>query len=50
MQLVVIEMVDNGAAPVAMFGAVLLINLRMVAYATALSPQWRSAPVWWKAL
>lgn len=43
-------MLDAGAAPLAILGAVLLINLRLVAYATSISPQWRTAPLPWKLI
>jgi predicted branched-subunit amino acid permease len=47
-QLVLIQMLDAGAAPLAIVGVIILINLRLVAYATSMSPLWRTAPVWWK--
>lgn len=49
-QLVLIQMLDVSAAPVSIIAAILLINVRLVGYSTALTPGWRTAPRWWTAL
>ncbi|MCZ4609914.1 AzlC family ABC transporter permease [Streptomyces sp. Lzd4kr] len=49
-QLVILQMYEAGAAPAVIILAVAMISLRLVAYSTALSPLWRTAPTWWKAL
>lgn len=49
-QLVGIQLVDAGASAALVIGIVVLINARMVAYAAALSPAWRTAPPWWTAM
>jgi predicted branched-subunit amino acid permease len=49
-QLVMIRMLDEGAAPLAIVAIIAMISLRLVAYSTTMSPHWRGAPRWWTAV
>lgn len=49
-QLVSIQLLESGGSALVLILVVLLINARMIAYAAALSPTWRTAPRWWTAL
>jgi predicted branched-subunit amino acid permease len=46
-QLAVIELLDAGAAPVAVIAAALAINLRLVLYSATMAPHWRDLS-WWR--
>jgi predicted branched-subunit amino acid permease len=47
-QIAAIQMLDVGAAPVAVIVTVLVINLRLVLYSAAMSAYWRGTPLWWR--
>jgi predicted branched-subunit amino acid permease len=49
-QIAAIDLLDAGAAPVVVIGAVLAINLRLVLYSATMAPHWRGMPRWWQAL
>lgn len=49
-QLATIQMLDAGAAPVAVIVAALLINSRLVFYSAAMAAHWRGTPMWWRLL
>src|SRR5262245_9661773 len=49
-QIAAIQMLDAGAAPVAVIVTVLVISLRFVLYSAALAPYWRNTPLWWRLL
>lgn len=44
--LAVLDMLGHGSGWVAAAVVGLLVNVRLTAYATAMSPEWRDAPVW----
>jgi predicted branched-subunit amino acid permease len=49
-QIAAIQMLDAGAAPVAVIITVLVISLRFVLYSAAMAPYWRDTPFWWRLL
>jgi predicted branched-subunit amino acid permease len=49
-QIAAIQLLDSGAATLAVIGTVLVINLRLVLYSAALSRYWRHTPLWWRLL
>lgn len=49
-QLAAIDLLDTGAAPVIVIGAVLAINLRFVLYSATMAPHWRGMPRWWQGV
>ena len=49
-QVASIELLDAGAAPLVVVGAVLAVNLRLVLYSAAMAPHWQGTPRWWRAL
>jgi predicted branched-subunit amino acid permease len=49
-QLATIQMLDAGAAPVAVVVTALVINLRLVLYSAAMASFWRGTPLWWRLL
>ena len=49
-QLVVIDLLGAGAAPVVVVAAALAINARFVLYSATMAPRWRATPRWWRAL
>lgn len=48
-QLVLIQLLGAGASPVVVVATVALVNLRLLGYATAMSPHWRGASRRWTA-
>lgn len=49
-QLVTIQLLDTGAAPVVTVVAALVINVRLVLYSATMAPHWRGTSRWWQAL
>jgi predicted branched-subunit amino acid permease len=49
-QLTLAEMLDSGAAAVAVIGAVMLVNARLVLFGGALAPQWKGATGGFRAI
>lgn len=49
-QLATIQMLDAGAAPLAVIVTVMVINLRLVLYSAAMATYWRGTPLWWRLL
>jgi predicted branched-subunit amino acid permease len=49
-QIAAIQMLDAGAAPVAVIVTVLVINLRLALYSAAMANYWRGTPLWWRLL
>jgi predicted branched-subunit amino acid permease len=49
-QIAAIELLDAGAAPVAVIITALVINLRLVFYSAAIATHWRGTPWWWRLL
>src|SRR4051794_14050011 len=49
-QIATIEMLDAGAAPVAVIVTALLINVRLVFYSAAMAAHRRGTPMWWRLL
>jgi predicted branched-subunit amino acid permease len=49
-QIAAIQLLNAGAAPVAVIVTVLVINLRLVLYSAALANYWRGTPLWWRLL
>jgi predicted branched-subunit amino acid permease len=49
-QVASIELLDAGATPLVVVGAVLAINLRLVLYSATMAPHWQGTPRWWRAL
>ena len=49
-QVAVIEMLDSGAAPVAVIVTATVINLRLAIYSAAIARYWRGTPLWWRLL
>jgi predicted branched-subunit amino acid permease len=47
-QMMTLQMVDSGASSVAIFAAVMAVNLRLAVYAAALVPDWRGASRRWQ--
>jgi predicted branched-subunit amino acid permease len=47
-QVAAIQLLDGGAAPVAVIVTVLVINLRLVLYSAAMANYWRGTPLWWR--
>ena len=49
-QVVVIDLLDAGAAPVVIVLAALAVNLRLVLYSATMAPRWRGTPIRFQAL
>lgn len=49
-QVATIQMLDGGAAPVAVIMTALVINLRLILYSAAMAAHWRGTPLWWRLL
>jgi predicted branched-subunit amino acid permease len=49
-QVATIQLLDAGAAPVAVIVTALVINVRLVLYSAAIAPYWRATPLWWRLL
>jgi predicted branched-subunit amino acid permease len=49
-QIAAIQLLDAGAAPVAVIVTVLVINLRLALYSAAMAKYWRGTPLWWRLL
>ena len=49
-QIAAIQLLDAGAAPVAVIVTVMVINLRLVLYSAAMAKYWRGTPLWWRLL
>ena len=49
-QVATIQMLDSGAAPIAVIMTVLVINLRLILYSAAMATHWRGTPLWWRLL
>jgi predicted branched-subunit amino acid permease len=49
-QVVTIEMLDDGAAPLVAIVAALAVNLRLVLYSAAMAPYWHGTPRWFRAV
>jgi predicted branched-subunit amino acid permease len=49
-QVATIQLLDGGAAPLAVVAAALAINLRLVLYSATMAPHWRGTSRWWQAL
>jgi predicted branched-subunit amino acid permease len=49
-QVAAIQMLDAGAAPLAVVLTVLVINLRLVLYSATMASYWRGTPLWWRLL
>jgi predicted branched-subunit amino acid permease len=49
-QLVAIELLDGGAAPVVVVLTVLVINARLLLYSASIGPHWRGAGRWYRVL
>jgi branched chain amino acid efflux pump len=49
-QVTTIQMLDAGAAPLAVIATVLLINIRLFLYSAAMAVHWRGTPLWWRLL
>lgn len=47
-QIATIQMLDAGAAPLAVVATALVINLRLFLYSAAMAPHWRGTPLWWR--
>ena len=47
-QAATIQMLDAGAAPVAVVAAALIINLRLIFYSATMARHWRGTPWWWR--
>jgi predicted branched-subunit amino acid permease len=47
-QVAAIQMLDVGAAPVAVVATILVINLRLVFYSAAMARYWRGTPLWFR--
>jgi predicted branched-subunit amino acid permease len=47
-QVAAIELLDTGAAPVAVIVTATVINLRLILYSAAIAPYWRGTPLWWR--
>jgi branched chain amino acid efflux pump len=49
-QIAVIQLLDAGAAPVAVIVTAMVINLRLALYSAAMAKYWRGTPLWWRLL
>jgi len=49
-QIAAIQLLNAGAATVAVIVTVLVINLRLVLYSAAMANYWRGTPLWWRLL
>jgi predicted branched-subunit amino acid permease len=49
-QVATIQMLDAGAASLAVIVTVLVINLRLILYSAAMAKYWRGTPLWWRLL
>lgn len=49
-QVATIEMLDAGAAPLAVVATALAINARLVLYSGTMASHWRCTPRWWRIL
>lgn len=49
-QLLAIDLLDGGAAPIVVIGTVLAVNLRLVAYSGAMAPRWHGTSRTFRAL
>ena len=47
-QVATIQMLDAGAAPVAVVAAALIINIRLIFYSATMARHWRGTPWWWR--
>ncbi len=47
-QVATIDMLDAGAAPMAVVAVVLAINVRLIFYSAAMARHWRGTPWWWR--
>ena len=47
-QAATIQMLDAGAAPVAVVAAALIINIRLIFYSATMARHWRGTPWWWR--
>jgi predicted branched-subunit amino acid permease len=49
-QIAAIQLLNAGAAPLAVIVTVMVINLRLVLYSAAMAKYWRGTPLWWRLL
>src|SRR5690348_10230442 len=49
-QIAAIQLLDAGAAPVAVIVTAVVINLRLALYSAAMAQYWRGTPLWWRLL
>jgi predicted branched-subunit amino acid permease len=49
-QIAAIQLLDAGAAPIAVIVTVMVINLRLALYSAAMARYWRGTPLWWRLL
>jgi branched chain amino acid efflux pump len=49
-QVAAIQLLDAGAAPVAVIVTAMVINLRLALYSAAMARYWRGTPLWWRLL
>jgi predicted branched-subunit amino acid permease len=49
-QIAAIQLLDAGAAPIAVIVTVMVINLRLALYSAAMAKYWRGTPLWWRLL
>jgi predicted branched-subunit amino acid permease len=49
-QIAAIQLLDAGAAPVAVIVTATVINLRLALYSAAMAQYWRGTPLWWRLL
>jgi predicted branched-subunit amino acid permease len=47
-QVAAIEMLDGGAAAIAVIVTATVINLRLIIYSAAMASYWRGTPLWWR--
>jgi predicted branched-subunit amino acid permease len=49
-QVIALQLLGSGATVAVIIATIALLNVRLVAYSTAIAPRWRNAPRWWIAL